>query len=98
MAVPIQPALSIHARFDHFVAVPALRHGATEERGGGGSMTVNRIRIWDRLVESLSSRSRTQIEAPPTMDRIDAAIETARSLLQRRGLLPESGTFLNVFA
>ena len=98
VAVPIQPALSIHARFDHFVAAPALGSGASEGGGGGGTMTVNKLRIWDRLVESLLSASTTKIEARPSIDRVDAAIETARSLLQRRGLLPESGTFLNVFA
>lgn len=64
-------------------------------------MTVNKIRIWDRLVEILgteaagTSSTSMALNAP---DRLDAAIETVRSRLGQRGLLPEGGTFVNFFA
>ena len=102
VAVPIQPSHSIRARFDHFVAAPIpLGEGAAGSRGpsAGGTMTVNKLRIWDRLVEILGPAAvPTGDTRTVAADRVDAAIETVRARLDRRGLLPEGGTFVNLFA
>ena len=101
VAVALQPSHSVHARFDHFVVAPATLGDAQASHAAGGSMTVNKILIWDRLVEILgpaaagATPTDLAVAAP---EHLDAAIETVRARLGQRGLLPEGGTFVNVFA
>ena len=60
-------------------------------------MTVNKIRIWDRLVETLGPT----VAGGAGGDLASAApdrIETVRARLNQRGLLPEGGTLVSLFA
>ena len=99
VAVSLQQSHSVHARFDHFVAAPAtLGTGdARSASASGGAMTVNKIRIWDRLVETLGPT----VAGGAGGDLASAApdrIETVRARLNQRGLLPEGGTLVSLFA
>ena len=92
-------------RFPFFLTDAAAgeqpRRAAQAPHAAGGSMTVNKILIWDRLVEILgpaaagATPTDLAVAAP---QHLDAAIETVRARLGQRGLLPEDGTFVNVFA
>ena len=63
-------------------------------------MSLAKVRIWDRLVDALGGGPEPVPAARqrPSAAQLDTMINGVRATLQRRGLLPESGSFVNVLA